>query len=264
MLAVIAGSGRLPREILKATPALVCGYHGSDPEDVTVDYRFRIETLGSLFAELKRRGVAQVCFAGGIDRPVIDQAAIDAETQPLVPDIAAALSKGDDGALRRIAGLFETRGMQVVPAHAYAPHLLPEAGSLTNLVPTDDDRTDIARAKRILDALSDLDLGQSCAVLNGQALAIEGQFGTEWMLRSLQKRPDDGGGVLVKAPKKGQDIRFDMPVIGHDTVEQVKAAGLNGIAIEAGGVMVLDLEDVVAACNAQALFLEVCPPTARG
>ena len=99
------------------------------------------------------------------------------------------------------------------------------------------------------------DVGQACAVLNGQALAIEGVFGTDWMLRSLANRPDGEGGLLYKAPKPDQDRRADLPAIGPDTVRGAADAGLDGIVIEAGGVILLDRDAVVATCDRMGLFL---------
>lgn len=257
MLALIAGSGRLPQEILRHADALVCAYDGAEPEGVPVNTRFRIETLGSLLDKLQEGGISRVCFAGGIDRPVLDPNAIDDATKPLVPDLLAALGKGDDGALRQVAQVFETRGLEIVAAHALAPHLLPETGVLTATRPNEAAQKDAARARSVVDLVSQEDIGQSCVVARGQILSMEGQFGTQWMLQSLTARPDTGGGVLFKGPKVGQDRRFDLPVIGPETVAQVAAARLEGIVLDHGGVMVLDLEAVVAACNQAGLFLWV-------
>ncbi|PJE31681.1 hypothetical protein CVM52_26020, partial [Pseudooceanicola lipolyticus] len=98
---------------------------------------------------------------------------------------------------------------------------------------------------------------QGCVVLNRQALAIESAYGTDWMLASLTARPDTAGGVLVKMPKDGQDRRVDLPTIGVTTVEAAAQARLDGITIEAGGVLVLDRDAVRAACDRLGLFLWV-------
>jgi len=108
--------------------------------------------------------------------------------------------------------------------------------------------------------MAGLDIGQACVVQSHQALAIEGIYGTDWMLRSLTTRPDDGGGVLFKAPKPGQDRRVDLPAIGPDTIVAACAAGLSGVVIEAGGVMVLDQSGVLAECDRLGLFLWLRDP----
>ncbi len=259
MLAVLAGTGSLPATLVaaRADATLVCAIEGFAPEGLTPDLVFRLETLGTLIGTLKARGVTEVCFAGATRRPEIDPARIDAATLPLVPIIMQALETGDDGALGAMIAVFEAAGLTVLGAHQVAPDLLPPAGVVTRARPSDTDRADAVRAMAILDAMSGADLGQSCAVRAGQALAMEGVFGTDWMLASLGARPDGRGGVFCKAPKTGQDRRADLPAIGVVTVAGVRDAGLTGLVIEAGGVMVLDRPVVVAACDAAGLFLWV-------
>ncbi len=259
MLALIAGSGTLPAELARnqLEAPLVCALEGYAPDGLAVDIWFRIETLGGLLATLKDRGIDEVCMAGAIRRPPVDPARIDAATMPLIPRLQQAIMSGDDAALRAVIGLFEEAGFAVRGAHEIAPDILPPVGCLTESQPGDQDLDDAARAAGILRAMSAADVGQACVVLRGQALAIEGLFGTDWMLRSLTLRPDAGGGVLFKAPKPDQDRRADLPTIGPDTVSAAVAAGLSGIVIERGGVIVLDRAAVVAECNALGLFLMV-------
>ena len=109
-------------------------------------------------------------------------------------------------------------------------------------------------------AVGPADIGQGCVVVAGQALAIEALGGTDWMLDSLagNRRPaGPSGGILYKAPKPGQDRRADLPVIGPQTMAGVKAAGLSGIVIEEGGVIVLDQAATIGAADAAGLFLWV-------
>jgi len=265
MLAVLAGSGVLPAVLVQSQSErpYVCALDGFLPDGVTPDRVFRLETLGTVLNELKARGVTDVCFAGAIRRPAIDPAQIDAATLPLVPVIMNALGDGDDGALKAVIAVFEHAGFTVRGAHEIAPDLLPPAGVLTQTAPTEADERDADRATAIIAAMSGADIGQSSVVQAGQALALEGVFGTDWMLNSLQNRPDDGvGGVFFKAPKADQDRRADLPTIGVETVTGVARAGLRGLIIEVGGVMVLDREQVIAACDAQGLFLWVRAPEA--
>ena len=103
--------------------------------------------------------------------------------------------------------------------------------------------------------MSAADIGQCCAIRARQAIAVENTFGTNWMLQSLRQRPDGQGGILFKAPKPGQDRRADLPAVGPPTVELAAQAGLSGIVLEAGSVIVLEQEEVVAACDRLGLFL---------
>lgn len=259
MLALICGTGRLPLALVGALNPrpLVCSLRGFAPEDLTPDLDFRLEQVGSLIADLKARGVTRLCLAGAIRRPPIDPTLIDAKTMPLVPVMQKAIASGDDGALRGVIGIFESAGFAVMPAHELAPDLVPQAGCATDRQPAEADRADAARGQAVVAAMGCADIGQSCVVHRRQAIAVEALFGTDWMLQSLARRPDGGGGLLFKAPKPEQDRRVDLPTIGPDTVDLSAAAGLTGIVIEAGGVMVLEREEVLARCNRAGLFLWV-------
>ncbi len=259
MLALIAGTGRLPQQIVEALGdrPLICALEGFQPEGLEVDRRFRIEQLGSLVADLAAQGVDEVCLAGAIRRVPVDPALIDAATMPLVPILQQALASSDDAALRAVMGIFERAGMTVRPAHEIAPQLLPPPGVPTRAAPGEGVRQDAARAQSVIAAMGQADIGQSCAVKAGQVLAVEGIFGTDWMLESLRHRPDGTGGIFFKAPKPGQDRRADLPTIGPDTIRGAAAAGLSGVVIEAQGVMVLDRAEVIAECDRLDLFLWV-------
>lgn len=259
MLALIAGTGRLPQQVVGALGErpLVCALEGFLPEGLEVDRRFRIEHLGSFVAELTSQGVDEICLAGAIRRVPVEPGLIDAATMPLVPILQQALAGGDDAALRAVMGIFERAGMTVRAAHEIAPDLLPPAGVPTRAAPGVAERSDATRAEAVVAAMGQVDIGQSCAVRGGQVLAVEGGFGTDWMLESLRQRPDGTGGILFKAPKPGQDRRADLPAIGPETIRGAAAAGLNGVVIEAQGVMVLDRAEVIAECDRLDLFLWV-------
>ena len=267
MLAIVGGTGRLPGLVIEALVAqgdapVLAELHGHPIEgrgDLPV-LPFRLEQLGTLIADLVARGVTRVCFAGAVRRPTFDPSLVDAATAPLLPRIAAALGGGDDSALRAVATLFQEAGMTPVAAHELRADLLPEPGELGRHTPADTHAHDAERAMGVVAALSDQDIGQGCVVSRGQVLAVEAFPGTDWMLRSLTgEGAHDGprGGILFKAPKAGQDRRFDMPAIGVDTVRAAQAAGLDGIVLAAGGVMVLDAPAVIAAADAAGLFLWV-------
>ncbi|MEO1106790.1 MAG: UDP-2,3-diacylglucosamine diphosphatase LpxI [Pseudomonadota bacterium] len=259
MLGLIAGTGVLPDEVVAALPErpLICAMEGFEPDTLGPDIVFPLEQLGSFIAELKARGVTELCMAGAVRRPRVDPARIDAATLPLVPILQKAMISGDDGALRAVIGIFEDAGLSVKAAHEIAPDLLPSVGCLTEAQPSNADLVDADRAAGILRAMGSADIGQACAVSKGQALAVESIFGTAWMLQSLTQRPDAGGGVLFKAPKPAQDRRVDLPAIGPETVASAVTAGLTGIVIEKGGVMVLQRDRVIAECNRLGLFLFV-------
>lgn len=257
MLAVIAGAGDLPAALVAALPRppLVCALSGHDPSGVAVDLPFRLEHFGTLLADLRARGVRDICLAGAITRPVIEPGAIDAATRPLIPLLQGAMMQGDDGALRGLIAVVEDIGFAIRAAHEIAPALLARKGCPTRRQPDAAAQSDAARGEAIVAAMSRVDVGQCCVVQGGQALAIESLFGTDWMLESLAARPDRGGGVLFKAPKPDQDRRADLPAIGPHTVENAVLAGLDGIVVASGGVLVLHRDQVVTECDRRGLFL---------
>ncbi|WP_432256171.1 LpxI family protein [Limimaricola sp. AA108-03] len=259
MLALLAGTGTLPGAILAERPgALVCEMAGvpvTAPEG-TERLGYRIETLGTLLADLRARGVTEICLAGAMTRPQVDPSRIDAATAPLVPRLMAAMGQGDDATLRAVMALLEEQGFALRAAHEIAPTLLPGAG-LMGVVPfTEAHAADARRASAVHRAMAEADIGQACVVRDGLCIAVEALPGTDWMLASLAGG-EAKGGLLYKAPKPGQDRRADLPVIGPGTIAGAARAGLGAIAIEAGGVMVLERAATIAAADRHGIALMV-------
>ncbi|WP_334061971.1 LpxI family protein [Limimaricola cinnabarinus] len=261
MLALLAGTGALPAAILAHRPeALVCEMAGVSVEapEGCARIGYRIETLGTLLADLRARGVTEICLAGAMTRPEIDPAAIDAATAPLVPRLAAAMGQGDDATLRAVMMLLEEQGFALRAAHEIAPELLPEAGPLGATAFPDVLEPDAIRAAAVHRHLAAADIGQACVTRGGLCIAVEALPGTDWMLESLAGG-EARGGLLYKAPKPGQDRRADLPVIGPNTVEGAARAGLSAIVIETGGVMLLDRAATIAAADRHGIALVVRP-----
>ncbi|WP_300057915.1 LpxI family protein [uncultured Roseobacter sp.] len=257
MLALVAGRGGLPARIARGVPEapLVCVLNGFEPDGLDADLTFRLEQIGSLLADLQQRGVSDVCFCGGIERPPVDPTAIDAATLPLVPTLMKAIGSGDDGALSAVIGIFEEKGFTVRAAHDLVPDLLVSEGVLSAAQPDDQMTSDMARGSEVLAALAPLDVGQGCVVGAGQIWGIETLGGTDHMLQTLPERAAKARAILVKGPKRGQDLRVDMPTIGPETVAALVDAGLAGLVVEAGGVILLEPEATVAAADAAGLVL---------
>ncbi|MEP1767499.1 MAG: UDP-2,3-diacylglucosamine diphosphatase LpxI [Sulfitobacter sp.] len=244
-LALIAGRGDLPALVADAcdTPPLVCGYEGIPLAGVEADITYRLETLGSLLLALGNRGVTQVCFAGGLDRPALDPTKLDAETAPLVPMFMQALQSGDDGALRVVVDLFEKTGFEVLGAHEIAPQLLAKGGVYGTHWPDAQMRADGKRGAQHILEISPQDKGQACVVSGGDVLAMEGPEGTDAMLAGLTSAR---AGILFKGPKAGQTRKVDMPTVGPETLASVAKAGLRGLVVDAGDVLVLHAEKCAA------------------
>ena len=262
--AMIAGAGGLPRAVMAATPgALVCAPEGVAVDGLSVDLAFRFERLAPFLRALGDRGVTEVVLAGAIHRPRLDPSLFDPETARLVPGFVEALKGGDDGALRWIIALIEDYGIAVAGLADVAPGLLAPEGLLSARAPTPAEAADAARAGAILAALDPVDVGQGCAVAQGLCLGVEALFGTDALLADIARhRPErepQRGGVMVKRAKAGQDLRADLPTVGPATIEAVAAAGLTGLCLQAGHVVVLERATTVAAADAAGLALWALP-----
>jgi DUF1009 family protein len=247
--ALIAGSGALPAALAGAMAGrpLVTAMEGHAPEGLVVDLSFRVERLVPFLRALEREGVEEVVFAGAVTRPRLDPALLDPDTATLLPRLMQAMAAGDDATLREVIALFEEFGFAVAGVEAVAPALLPGPGVLAGTV-TRRDEADAARAAEIVAALGAVDVGQGAVVVQGLCLAVEALPGTDAMLEGvaglkpgLRPDPARGRGLAYKAAKPGQDRRIDLPTLGPDSLRAVAAAGLGGLAFEAGSVICLDL-----------------------
>lgn len=256
-LALIAGRGALPAAVVAAldTPPLICAYEGFAPTGLTADLTFRLETLGSLLVRLGERGVTQVCFAGGLDRPTLDPTKLDAETAPLVPLFQQALAKGDDGALRVVLDIFEKTGFKVRAAHEIVPGLLAEGRVYSNAWPDARMRSDAEVGAAHIAAIGPQDIGQACIIMNGKLIATEDAKGTDHLISRLAPIAADKRAVLFKGPKPQQSRLVDLPTIGPATLENAAKAGFVGVVIDAGDVIILDAEACTQAADAHGLVL---------
>lgn len=266
-LALIAGMGLLPRAVMGALPEppLVCALDGFVPEGVQPDMTFRLERLMPALRALGDRGVTEVAFAGAVRRPKLDPSLFDAATAQLVPRMLAAMQSGDDGTLREFIRIFEEEGFVVKAVSDLASALLPGPGLISGSL-TPRDEADAMRAASIVAALGAVDVGQGACVAQGLCLAVEALPGTDAMLAqvaamspALRPDPAQGRGLLYKGAKPGQDRRIDQPAIGPETLVNVAAAGLGGVAFEAGSVICLELDAMRQEAARLGLFLWARP-----
>jgi UDP-2,3-diacylglucosamine hydrolase len=167
---------------------------------------------------------------------------------------------GDDHLLKGVAAVFEEHGFRLVGAHAVAPEILMPEGALGHERPNDRDRADIAKGLALLNAASPFDVGQAVVVADARVLAIEAAEGTDRMLARIAElrqsgRIASGRGVLVKAAKRNQDRRLDLPSIGPQTVEGAAQAGLAGIAVVAGRTILAEPAQIGATADRAGLFV---------
>lgn len=267
-LAIICGGGTLPFAVADAVTkygrrVVLFAIRGwADPKRV-VDYPHYWAALGQFgaFCRLARReGCQDVVLIGSMMRPAIWQIRPDLKTLRLLPRIFGIFRGGDDYLLKGVAAIFEEHGFRLLGAHAVAPEILMPEGTLGRERPTERDNADIAKGLAFLTAASPFDVGQAVVVADARVLAIEAAEGTDSMLERIAQlrqtgRIASGLGVLVKAAKRNQDRRLDLPSIGPQTVEGAARAGLAGIAVVAGSTVVAEPAQIGAVADRAGLFV---------
>jgi DUF1009 family protein len=239
--------------------------HGwADPAAVE---RFRhhwihIGQLGRFSRLARSEGCRDLVLIGTLVRPTIRQLRLDIETLRVMPRIIRAYRGGDDHLLSGIGRILEDYGFRLVGAHEVAPQILAPLGHVGRFAPTPRDEADITRGLALLAATGPFDVGQAAVVADGRVLAVEAAEGTDHMLAHIAEmrrggriRSAAGTGVLVKAPKPSQDRRFDLPTVGPSTVEHIAAAGLAGLAVVAGGVIIVEPARVMALADKANIFV---------
>lgn len=265
-LGIIAGAGVLPLHVARCAqaagrPVFILGFHNlADPGIAAFPHEWmRWGQVGRMLRLLRRRGCSELVIIGGVRRPRLTALRIDAGLIRHLPALYRLTRGGDDAVLSRVVRFFEAQGFRVRGAHEIADDLTAPAGRLTCTVPSEGNLHDIHQALAILDALGPHDVGQAAVVARGYALAIEAAEGTDEMLRRCVGLRQWGlarrHGVLVKIPKPGQELRVDMPTVGPRTVELAAEAGLAGVAVAQGRVLLVDPDEMIAQADRSGLFI---------
>lgn len=260
-LAIVAGGGRLPFLVKaackqQARPFCVVALEGYCDPDLVAETEhcwIGMGQAGALFGYLRDVGAGDVVLCGQVRRPNFLKLLPDLTGLLLLPRIALASLRGDDHLLRSVVQVFEQRGFQLVGVDVVVGSLVAGKGVFTARQPTASELEDVRIGFRAARQLGERDIGQAVVVAAGRVVAEEDRAGTDAMLRRLAGHAQ--GGVLVKCAKPQQERRVDLPAIGIDTVVGIVAAGLAGIAVEAGASLILDQEDVVRAANAAGVFI---------
>jgi hypothetical protein len=275
-LGIIAGGGDLPRAIAETVTesgrgVFVLALRGSAGPWVE-QYSHEWVALGEVrkaFNALRAGECGDVVLAGQVERPKFSEIKLDTKAMMLAPRVMAAALKGDDALLRSLVDMFDREGFRVVGVAEAATGLIAGAGPLGKVVPSAENQSDIALGLKVVRAMGALDIGQAAVVCSGLTLCVEAAEGTDRMMnrvldlpehiRGTEKKPR---GVLVKAPKPIQDRKTDLPVVGVQTVKNAQRIGLAGIAVEAGGALIVDRRAVAAEADRLGLFVVGVAPGA--
>lgn len=269
-IALICGGGTFPGAVADALarrslrPVLFAVRGWADPKIVDrYDHHWvAIGQVGRFLRMARTEQCHEALFIGTALRPPLRNIRLDWQTIRMLPSIVRAFRGGDNRLLSGVARLFEEAGIRIIGVADVAPEIVVPEGVLGRHQPSARDRADIARALAMIAALGPFDVGQAAVVANNHVLAVEAAEGTDNMLNRLvelraQRRviTAPGIGVLVKAPKPGQDRRFDLPAIGPQTVANAARAGLGGIAVAAGSAIIAEPDEMIAAADRAGMFL---------
>jgi UDP-2,3-diacylglucosamine hydrolase len=239
-----------------------------DPKRVE---RFRhhwisVGQLGRAVKLFRAEGCHDLVFIGSLVRPALSEIRLDFGTLRVLGQVWAAFRGGDDHLLSGIGRILERDGFRMVGIKDVAPDLLMPEGCLTRIVPDQYATADIERGREVLRALGPFDIGQAAVVIDGHVVGIEDIEGTDGLLARVALLREQGRiraaarrGVLVKAPKSGQDLRFDLPTVGPRTVEGAALAKLAGVAVVAGNTIAAEQQAMIAAADASGLFIAGVP-----
>src|SRR5712692_3914376 len=205
-------------------------------------------------------------FIGTLVRPALSEIRLDWGTLRVLGRVWAAFRGGDDHLLSGIGRILEQDGFRMVGIRDVAPDLLMPEGCITQVTPDQSAAADIARGRDVLRALSPFDIGQAAIVIDGHVVGVEDIEGTDGLLARVARLRTEGRirakatrGVLVKAPKSAQDLRFDLPTIGPQTIQGAAAARLAGIAIVSGNTIIVDPQAMIDAADTAGLFVTGLP-----
>ena len=265
-LGIIAGGGDLPLRLARIYRNL-----GRDPFVVALEGQadtdlaerlgdigcvtVRMGAAGKILSRLRAEGASDVIMVGRVTRPSLGALRPDLTGARILARIGWKAA-GDDTLLTALSEVLRDEGFQVIGLGDALEQLSVPAGPLAGSVPDEVAERDIERGREVVRALGGVDVGQAVIVQQGMVLGVEAIEGTDALLqRAADLRREGVGGVLVKMVKPRQDRRLDLPTIGPDTVRNVAAAGLRGMAIEAGGVVIIDKDEVVALADQHDLFV---------
>lgn len=269
-IAIICGGGSFPGAVADAVarrgrrPVMFAVKGWADPKVVEryPHHWIAIGQAGRFFRLARAEHCHELLFIGTLLRPPLRQIRLDWQLIRLLPRLIRMFRGGDDRLLSGVASLAEEGGLRVIGVEEVAPDIIVPDGVFGRYQPSPRDRADIARALTVIAALGPFDVGQAAVVADNHVLALEAAEGTDNLLGRivdlrLQGRiaTPPGVGVLVKAPKPGQDRRFDLPAIGPQTVENVARANLAGLAVAAGSTIIAEAGEVVAAADRAKIFL---------
>jgi len=252
---LIAGSGAFPALFARAAASqgleVVCVAHRGETDPALESLVSRLTwielgQIGKLIGAMKGAGVSEVVFAGGISKQTMYRARPDLKAVLL---LAKLRDRSDDAVLRALAGELEANGVRVVNPADFLTDCLARKGRLAGPEPSNEQLKDVAFGMRLAREIGRLDIGQTVVVKTRAVVAVEAMEGTDRCIERAGKLCGPGA-VVAKACKPIQDIRFDLPAIGPQTIDTMARAGAAVLAVEAGKTIVLEGEELAGRATA--------------
>ena len=262
MIGLIFGETNFPTEILKKIKKKKLKYLIIDLSKSKKfrnnrnSYNVSIGQFGKIIKLLKENKCKKVLFAGKINKPKFSSLKLDFKGLYYIPKIIRAAKLGDAAILKEIIKILTFEKIKVISSISFNPELNLSKGNYTKLKPHADDMIDI---KKGINSLSKLNLHnhvQALVVRNNKMIAKESSKGTKKMIQGIKKVANKSG-ILIKFPKKKQDLRIDLPTIGLDTFKDCKKSGLKGIVLKSKLNVILNKKDCISFANKNSMFLIV-------
>jgi len=248
MIGIIAGDGSLPKLIVKKLKNKKLNYiviNLSKKNQKQQKYNFAITQISSIIQILKKNQCKEIILAGKVTRPNFADLRFDKKIIKFLPKILDGLKKGDSYLLDLVINILKNEKMKVISCTKYLPELFANNIKSEKIL-TSQDLKDIKKGKNLLETLNQkFDVGQSAIISNGYVVAIEAAEGTDEMLSKSSKilkkiNRVKQSGILLKFPKKIQDLRVDLPTVGFRTIQKCINLGLNGIVLKKNAHIFLD------------------------
>jgi DUF1009 family protein len=263
----IAGSGELPFEALsnfKTHEAFVIVLKESsfDIERIKkLGYNYKIISftkIGKMMRTVKKRGIQTICFLGSVRKPTFWGLIPDFTGMFLLFKLLSLKFKGDDAVLKTIIHFVEKRGFKIQGLDKLTPTLIMKKDILTKKTPTEKEVRTAEIAFKILENISEYDIGQSVVMQDGVVLGIEAIEGTDALIKrcaELKYKNSKNLPILVKAAKSNQTLKIDMPVIGVETIKNVALAGFSGIFVKAGTSIIVKKDECIELADKENVFI---------
>ena len=217
--------------------------------------RVSIGQFGKIINLLKENKCKKVLFAGKVTKPIFSKLKLDFKGVYYMPRIIRSSKIGDAAVLKEIIDILKRERIKTISSLFFNPELTLKKGIYTKIKPNRVDKADINKAIFILNNLNKYNYSQGAVVRNKKLIAIEGIGGTKKLLNKSKNKKYKNNGVLVKFPKKKQDLRIDLPTVGLKTFKQCKLAGLKGIVVKNKQNIFLEKNKCVKFANKNRMFI---------